>query len=203
MTMKWLLSKRPPVCSVPHSLLVVLAVVTLSLPVPGGAGFRCGSSLVSMGDWPVEVRDRCGEPDYIATYPTAAIPGLGIVQEVEHWYYNRGPRRFIRRLEFRNGALQREDSLGYGFAGDSPGACTPASLEQGLSEFEVITRCGEPLSRRTQWRAYSARSAAGVAQVQGLMPVETWLYDFGNRHFRRELTIENGRVTRVDTGNRP
>ncbi|MCH8507037.1 MAG: DUF2845 domain-containing protein [Ectothiorhodospiraceae bacterium] len=181
----------------------LLAMVMVLFPVAGEAGFRCGSSLVSLGDWPVEVRDRCGEPDYIATYPTAAIPGLGIVQEVEHWYYNRGPQRFIRRLEFRNGSLQREDTLGYGFSGDSPGACTPASLEQGLSEFEVVTRCGEPLSRRTQWRAYSSRNAAGVVQGQALMPVETWLYDFGDRHFRRELTVVNGRVTRVETGNRP
>ena len=76
-------------------------------PALAHAAIRCGTSLVDLGDWPVEVRDRCGEPDYVAVYPTRAVPGLGVTQTVEHWYYNPGPHRLIRRLEFRNGSLQR------------------------------------------------------------------------------------------------
>lgn len=180
---------------------VVMALLILWGVSPAHGSFRCGTSLVSIGDWPVEVRERCGDPDYVARYPSAALPGLGIVQEVEHWYYNRGPQRFIRRLEFRNGALQREDTLGYGFRGESPGACTPGALESGLSEFEVVARCGEPLARRTEWRAFGGDRYGLTAQA--LIPTETWLYDFGARHFRREVILENGRVTRVETGNRP
>ena len=82
---------------------------------PALAEFRCGTSLVKTGDWAVEVQERCGEPDYIANYPETLVPGFGTVRSVEHWYYNRGSRHFIRRLVFRDGVLQRRESLGYGF----------------------------------------------------------------------------------------
>ncbi|MFW5825275.1 MAG: DUF2845 domain-containing protein [Marinobacter sp.] len=77
---------------------VYLLLIGLLAAAPASAAFRCGASLADIGDWPVEVEERCGEPDYMATYPSATIPGIGVVEDIEHWYYNRGPRKFIRRL---------------------------------------------------------------------------------------------------------
>lgn len=179
-------------------------LMVIALPLSANASVRCGASLVDIGDWPVEVEESCGEPDYIATYPSATIPGVGVVEEVEHWYYNRGPRHFMRRLEFRNGKLQREDILGYGFSGDSPGPCAPSAIGEGTSEFEVYVRCGEPLSSRVEWSSLAGPGSyhrAGV--VQGLVPVQEWLYEFGRNQFRRVVVLKNGRVVRLEREDKP
>ena len=148
----------------PLSIRVLLLLVLPGLAaLPGAANgaFRCGSSLVDVGDWPVEVEERCGAPDYVATYPAAPVPGIGVVGEVEHWYYNPGPQGFIRRLEFRNGKLRHEHSLGYGFAGDSAGDCSPARLQSGLSEFEMVA-CWPWINGR---RSLPCRSTGACGRV--------------------------------------
>ena len=191
----------------PLSIRVLLLLVLPGLAaLPGAANgaFRCGSSLVDVGDWPVEVEERCGAPDYVATYPTATVPGIGVVSEVEHWYYNPGPQGFIRRLEFRNGKLRHEHSLGYGFAGDSAGDCSPARLQSGLSEFEMVAYCGEPLSRRVTWEPVGRGSTvAGHYRADQLVPVEEWLYETGKTQFRRIVKLRNGRVVHVETAKKP
>ena len=191
----------------PLSIRVLLLLVLPGLAaLPGAANgaLRCGSSLVDVGDWPVEVEERCGAPDYVATYPTATVPGIGVVGEVEHWYYNPGPQGFIRRLEFRNGKLRHEHSLGYGFAGDSAGDCSPARLQSGLSEFEMVAYCGEPLSRRVTWEPVGRGSTvAGHYRADQLVPVEEWLYETGKTQFRRIVKLRNGRVVHVETAKKP
>ena len=172
------------------------------LAAEASAAFRCGTSLVDEGDWPVEVRERCGEPDYVAEYPQAVLPGLGIINTIEHWYYNPGPGRFIRRLEFRDGRLHREDTMGYGFPPGAPGPCKPRLIREGLSEFEVAARCGEPLSRRGTWYTPPDHRPRDNA-VQATYPVEEWLYGFGSTEFRRVVTLRNGRVIEVKTADKP
>ena len=187
--------------SLPVRMLMLVVLPGLAvLPGAANGAFRCGASLVDVGDWPVEVEERCGVPDYVATYPTATIPGIGVVGEVEHWYYNPGPQGFIRRLEFRDGVLQRESSLGYGFAGDSAGDCSPVRLQKGLSEFEMVAYCGEPVSRRVTWeRARHGSGVRGDDRYGTLVPVEEWLYETSKSQFRRVVELRNGRVTRVET----
>ena len=185
-------------------LLGVALVTGLVEPGTVNAAFRCGSSLVDVGDWPVEVEERCGAPDYVARYPTATVPGVGIVGEVEHWYYNPGPQGFIRRLEFRDGKLRREHSLGYGFSGDKAGDCSPARLQNGVSEFEIVAYCGEPLSRRVTWEAIGRGSGTtGHYRPGTLVPVEEWLYETGKTQFRRIVKMRNGRVIHVETTKKP
>ena len=181
-----------------------MVALMLVMPAIAAASVRCGASLVDIGDWPVEVQESCGKPDYIATYPSASIPGIGVVEEMEYWYYNRGPRQFMRRFEFRNGKLQREDTLGYGFSGDSPGPCTPSAIDAGTSEFEVVSRCGEPLSSRVEWSAMSGpREHGNTGTVQGVVPVQEWLYEFGPNLFRRVVVLKNGRVVRLEKADKP
>ncbi len=184
-------------------LVLVILPGLAALPGAANAAFRCGSSLVDVGDWPVEVEERCGTPDYVATYPTATVPGIGVVGEVEHWYYNPGPQGFIRRLEFRDGKLRREHSLGYGFAGDRAGECSPARLQSGVSEFEIVAYCGEPISRRVSWEVVGHGSSSTDHYRDTLVPVEEWMYESGKSQFRRIVTLRNGRVTRVETAKKP
>lgn len=184
------------------SIPAVLAGVLLAASV-AHAAFRCGTSLVDVGDWPVEVRERCGEPDYVAVYPAQTVPGLGVTTTIEHWYYNPGPQGLIRRLEFRNGELRREDSLGYGFHTPPDVRCSSRFLRDGLSEYEVISRCGEPLSQRLYWRAFgNARQGYPLASVV-VMPVKEWLYEFGSNQFRRVVVLHNGLVVEVRTDDKP
>lgn len=185
-------------------LMLMILPGLAALPGVANGAFRCGTSLVDVGDWPVEVEERCGAPDYVATYPTATVPGVGVVGEVEHWYYNPGPQGFIRRLEFRDGELKRESSLGYGFSGDSAGDCSPVRLRDGLSEFEMVAYCGEPVSRRVTWETVGRGSgAAGHYRPKTLVPVEEWLYETGKSQFRRIVTLRNGRITQVETTKKP
>ncbi|WP_404364727.1 DUF2845 domain-containing protein [Marinobacter sp.] len=181
-------------------LTVAVLVSMLIASFCAEAAFRCGRHLVEKGHWKVEVRERCGDPDYIATYPTATLPGIGVTGELEHWYYNPGPQGFIRRLEFRDGKLRRDESMGYGFRGESAGPCTPAVINEGMSEFELIAHCGEPLSRRVEWRSLSP----GHGHVgHRVVPVQEWLYGFGENRFRRVITLKNGTVTDMESVDKP
>lgn len=185
-------------------LWLMLLPGLVALPGAASGAFRCGSSLVDVGDWPVEVEERCGAPDYVATYPTATVPGVGVVGDVEHWYYNPGPQGFIRRLEFRDGKLVREQSLGYGFAGDSAGDCSPARLQSGVSEFEMVAYCGEPVSRRVTWEVVGHGSkVSGYYRPSTLVPVEEWMYETGKTQFRRIVKLRNGRIVQVETAKKP
>ncbi|MBD3655025.1 MULTISPECIES: DUF2845 domain-containing protein [Marinobacter] len=181
------------------ALLTFAALVALAQTSHGE--LRCGSSLVSNGAWPIEVEERCGPPDYVAEYPSATVPGLGVVQTEAHWYYNHGPQRFMQRLIFRNGKLARVDTLGYGFhAGDSP-RCTPNMLRLIKTEYELIARCGEPISKRLEWQAPPLRKRWESWQTLQPVLIQEWLYDFSNNQFRQVVTLRNGQV--VDVESRP
>ncbi|MBW4936218.1 DUF2845 domain-containing protein [Marinobacter sp. F4206] len=183
----------------PHYLTLLLALIAFAPTVQGA--LRCGASLVSDDAWPIEVEERCGPPDYIAEYPSAAVPGLGVVQTEMHWYYNPGPQRFIRRLIFRNGKLARVETLGYGFHTTNMGTCDPGTLRHIQNEYELITRCGEPASKRVEWRMPTSRRRSETWQVLQPVLVQEWLYDFSRNQFRQVVTLKNGRV--VDIESRP
>lgn len=161
---------------------------------------RCDGRLVDENDWPVEIREKCGAPDYVARYPQAAVPGLGLTSIVEHWYYNRGRDSLLVRLTFRDDKLLREETLGHGFREPSRKRCSPSVLHEGMSEYELYAHCGEPLAKREWHRIASPRTR--VYGALSVIPVEEWLYDVGPGRFRREVRLESGQVTRIETGNR-
>ncbi|MDC0663649.1 DUF2845 domain-containing protein [Marinobacter sp. SS21] len=186
-----------------HSLRLAVLLLVILLPGTALTAFRCGSALVDIGDWPVEVEERCGAPDYVAIYPAQSVAGLGVTDIVEHWYYNPGPHGLIRRLEFRNGQLRRERSLGYGFHPSATGRCSSRFLREGLSEFEVVGRCGEPLSQRIYWRSYGHSRYRGQGAGITVIPVKEWLFEFGANEFRRVVILHNGLVTEVRSDDKP
>lgn len=177
--------------------LLALTVFTTSAQ----AALRCGSYLVDNDAWPIEVEERCGPPDYVVEYPTATIPGLGVVQTEMHWYYNPGPQRFIRRLTFRNGRLRQVENLGYGFHVSSRASCNLSTLRHARTEYELVARCGEPLSKRLEWQTLTPRRR--LETWHGIRPVlvQLWLYDLADNQFRQVVTLRNGQV--VDIQSRP
>lgn len=181
-----------------YVLWILLITLSTASHYAHGA-LRCGSALVSEGDWPLEVEERCGAPDYVAEYPTATIPGLGVVQTEEHWYYNRGPRQFVQRLVFRNGKLSGVESLGYGFHPSDNARCSSRGLRQATNEYELLARCGEPASKNVEWRFPGQRRHSHHWQTSQPVLVQEWLYDLSRNQFRQVVTLHNGKVTSVES----
>ena len=133
----------------------LLPVFALLLAAPTAHAMRCGNRLVTDGAQDFQVRERCGEPFWADRYTSVEI--IGRDGPVEHqrevqfdvWYYNFGPHQLMRQLVFRDGLLEREQTLGYGV--DEIGEdCDPNRLLGGLSAGELVARCGEPASRRSR-----------------------------------------------------
>jgi Protein of unknown function (DUF2845) len=96
---------------------VWFAMLLAATPAPANA-MRCGSDLVTEGQYMYEVLERCGEPveqhlvtQYLDTRGRyiAAWPFI-----VEAWIYNLGPTRLQRRLLFQDGQLFQIDTLDRG-----------------------------------------------------------------------------------------
>lgn len=180
-----------------QKLLCLLAMTTLAQASKGE--LRCGTSLVGDGAWPLEVEKTCGRPDYVSEYPTATMPGLGVVQTEEHWYYNPGPQQFIKRLVFRNGKLVRVDSLGYGFHVARSPSCSTSTLRHAKTEYELIARCGEPASKRVEWQIPSKQKNREHWETTQPVLVQEWLYEFSSNQFRQVVTLRDGQVTDIES----
>lgn len=87
---------------------------------------RCGHQLVHIGDYKMDVLEKCGEPDSVDKRFGARGSRLrhprGTLEidqyeevEIEEWIYNFGPRQFKQLLEFENGQLKSIRNLGYGY----------------------------------------------------------------------------------------
>ncbi len=183
------------------ALLALGLLLLLALALPADASMRCGSRLVSTGDREYDVRSACGEPDHISHVWTSYVPSRGWIAEEEVWYYNRGPNQLMRVLRFRQGRLRDISTGGYGFHPDSSGSCRPRDLQQGMSELELLARCGEPASVTVRRRGSSSHPRGpwrgGPDRV-----VEEWIYDFGPQHFYRVVTLHRGEVEAVERGER-
>ncbi|MBT8350561.1 MAG: DUF2845 domain-containing protein [Deltaproteobacteria bacterium] len=95
---------------------------------------RCGGRIVSLGDTPLQVVDKCGQPDHIeARQETRHLtdyyyhkhyqskgwqkPPLLATEtiQIEEWIYNFGPTRFMRHLIFMSGRLGKIEIGDKGF----------------------------------------------------------------------------------------
>ncbi|MEO5624775.1 MAG: DUF2845 domain-containing protein [Dokdonella sp.] len=161
---------------------------------------RCGNRLATEGDQDFQVRDRCGDPFWTDRYTNVEVIGahgpIEAQREVQFdiWYYNFGPRQLMRRLLFRDGRLLREDTLGYGV--DAIGEDCNRILGD-LSAGELIARCGEPVSRRSQTDTLVRRPARGI-ELWHDQRREDWIYDIGDSEFVRIVRLVDGRVTGID-----
>ena len=180
----------------------LLLILALLLASQDAFAMRCGNRIISDGTQDFQVRDRCGEPFWTDRYTNVDVIGAyGPLEQQRSvqfavWYYNFGPRQLMRRLVFRDGLLLREDTLGYGVneIGDD---CNPNRQLDGLSAGELVARCGEPASRRSETDTIVRRPTPGVEQWRDQRR-EEWIYDFGERRFVRVVRLIDGRVTGVD-----
>lgn len=97
---------------------VLLLLLLLGLVCDAGAdNFRCpNGAIVSTGDTMAQVYVECDPPSFknVRTESEAGYRGATILITVEEWTYNEGPHRLMHMLTFRNGVLDRVQTLGYG-----------------------------------------------------------------------------------------
>lgn len=87
---------------------------------PVGSSFRCGSRLVGTGQTLDDVYALCGDPT--ARFTTTELVTVHVGRDldvtrpvvVDVWTYDRGPKRFVRFLTFRDGLLVDVDEGSYG-----------------------------------------------------------------------------------------
>ncbi len=176
---------------------LVLFVVLLVVPLAEAHALRCNGSLVSEGDRSFEVRKACGEPNYRAAIQDPAYAGYTPYEET--WFYNFGPQRLIRVLHFRDGRLRRIETAGRGFreghVDDRP--CRPADFSQGMTAYELLERCGEPIER-TYRRVTPPRDWRYYPRYERVT-VEDWYYDQDERYRPRRVRLHDGRIVDVST----
>lgn len=177
-----------------------LLILVLLLASPHAFAMRCGNRLVNVGDQDFQVRDRCGEPFWTDHFTNVEIIGthspIEEQREVQFdiLYYNFGPHLLMRQLVFRDGRLLHEETLGYG-VDEIGGDCN--RVLDGLSVGELVARCGEPASRRSQNGTLVRRPIRGIEQWHDQRR-EEWIYDNGDGEFVRLIQLVEGRVTGIE-----
>jgi hypothetical protein len=114
------------------SLAILLIVLIGNL---AASDLRCGSRLVSIGDYRYDVLRKCGDPVNVETWEEVRIRrdlllSFPLTQEqelflrsplakelvtIEEWQYNFGHTQFMRYLRFENGRLRRIMTGDYGY----------------------------------------------------------------------------------------
>ena len=179
----------------------VLCALLLFTLVPAAHALRCGTRLVTSGDYDFQVRDRCGQPywieDHYATISTDADTGYIAVRQVVYtaWFYNFGSNRLLVRILFRDGRFLREETLGRG-VDDIGDGCGPTKFVRGISSGELVAYCGEPLSRNSQPGAVLRRIAPGAYSATDNF-YEDWVYDIGG-DFLYVMHLHNGHAEAVE-----
>lgn len=191
---------------------VLIAIALLASPALwAGDSMRCGSRLVTVGDRAAQVLSACGEPDFRDVQSYGGSPAPGFINEAERWTYNFGPNKLLHVLHIRSGHLRKIETDGYGFLAASPGDCGPHTIIKGLSKFELLERCGSPLTQRdigfvTALKPGRRLRLGAYSEYGDHYPVEVyreeWTYNFGSRYFLRIVTIEDGTVAEVENGDR-
>lgn len=183
--------------------LLVIASLGLLLPALATAGsLRCAGGMVSLGDPGAVVEARCGAPDLKEPLSETVLRGGTIVSEEERWSYNRGPNRLVRVVLLRNGRVSGFDSGGYGFRRFPGDRCKPRTIRRGLTRMELLGHCGPPDSSTTIPPRQIPGHIPGQRTQTLERPREEWIYSFGGNRFSRLVTLERGRVIRVETGPR-
>ena len=188
-----------PAASLLPRLLVALMFLCASAAAQA-IGLRCGNRVVNAGMIAAQVRNACGAPFWSDSYSSVEVLGAGGPIEEQRevawdvWYFNFGSTQFMQRLTFRNGDLQTVESLGYGVS-EIGTTCPPPLAARGLTDGELVARCGEPASRRRN-------EGAQLRRVPGILVAhedrrEEWLYDDGSEFLTRYF-LANGRVTGVE-----
>jgi hypothetical protein len=193
------------------------AVLALFAVPARGDSLNCPGGIVRTGDAKIDLLAKCGRPSLVedgASARSAFDARNGVARRVfaleDLWTYDFGRNRFVQLVRIVRGRITSIERGSYGYADEQPwrgrprkSTCDPATLQEGKLTLEVLSRCGEP-AVKDAWE-----EEVGVAQEVGgqvlsagvvIRLVSIWTYDFGPTQFIRFVRIEDGKVTRVDTG---
>lgn len=182
--------------------LVLSAALLLATTGVQAESMRCEGLVINTGDRSFDVLRKCGEPSYRDEWDEyLAYHHRAPSAHVEEWYYNFGPSRLVHVLGFRNGQLTRIDTDGYGFH-EQGGSCRAGDIYFGMTQFLLLAQCGEPAARerRLELRSFPRRDGGRTYPVTAR--VDEWIYNFGPSSFIRIVTLVNGRVDEIETGDR-
>ncbi|NNL76875.1 MAG: DUF2845 domain-containing protein [Desulfobacterales bacterium] len=127
-----------------HIAFILSIILSVSMLTDARASsLRCGSRLITIGDYKARVLSECGQPDHIDVWQEERVYRFhshpryyGIYDNyeyrhpdndyekpyrikklviVEKWTYNHGPGRFMDHLKLENGIVRRITSGDYGF----------------------------------------------------------------------------------------
>ncbi|KAF0192809.1 MAG: hypothetical protein FD165_579 [Gammaproteobacteria bacterium] len=200
-----------------RSGIYATACVGMLLCTESAWALRCGNDLVLTGEHKIEVLKSCGKPLLVEQWAETGVvfsqSGKVVVGErdtstVEVWTYNFGPARFIHFLRFVNGRLDEITPGPRGFSGAAVVNGSPECgkiVSKGDRRIELLRECGEPASvdERSREQMIGIRDEAGATLSQGRkveVRVEEWTYNFGPTRFLVFVTLENGVVVDVQTG---
>ncbi|MFY0569125.1 DUF2845 domain-containing protein [Archangium lansingense] len=81
--------------------------------------------------------------------------------------------------------------------------CGTALASDGASKSDVLTKCGEPMSKDTRTETVSEKTKQKGQETDTTQErivsktIEEWTYNFGPRHFMQVVVFENGRLVDV------
>src|SRR5262245_23215647 len=76
--------------------------------------------------------------------------------------------------------------------------CGSKLVTTGLTQEEVLARCGEPAKRATEEVPVWVRNANGSTRQNGTTKVERWTYDRGNTQFPAVLEFQEGKLKSIE-----
>ena len=189
----------------------------------GDDSLRCDGGIVSLGDSKLDLLGKCGSPALVEERPVefsqfSVLPGVGSAEQrsattLEKWTYDFGPSRFVQIVSLELGRVVKVERGTYGYDANAtsrdkapkiPRArCDHLVPREGLTSFELLSRCGEPAMREVGLVTISSvvgGGRGGASVLSRTAPVEVWYFDFGPQVLVRRVTVEDGRVLRVETG---
>lgn len=207
----------------PRSSPVRLARVALAAAAlcaaPGARGdsLRCAGGIVSTGDSKLDLLGKCGPPSLeetetaeVTTLAPKGSAGRRVVALLELWTYDLGRNRFVQVVRIVKGRIVSivRGSYGYAEGEGTPerprkAACDPSALAEGKLKLELLARCGEPAivdAWREEVAVVPPDGAEAVPAASVSLTIERFTYDFGPNQLVRFVQLEDGRVTRVETG---
>jgi hypothetical protein len=199
---------------------ISLAAAILAALAAGPAradSVRCPGGIVQTGDSKLDLLAKCGRPSLVEDRASEkgafdARNGVArrVIAPVDVWTYDFGRNQFVQLVRLVRGKVVSIERGSYGYADEQPwrgrprkSTCDPAVLAEGKLTLEILSRCGEP-AVKDEWE----EEVAVVRQVDGqavladavYRVIAVWTYDFGPNTLVRFVRIEDGKVTRVDTG---
>jgi hypothetical protein len=79
-------------------------------------------------------------------------------------------------------------------------SCSGGVISTGDSRVDVLMKCGEPDAKESHEEELTGRLDDGTRRKL-FITVEDWTYNFGPTQFMRIVTLKNGKVAYIRTGN--